>query len=96
MNQAVLSGASKELERSEALLSSRKITCKRLPVAAAFHSPLVADAAAPFHGALEKIPFKPSDSTVFANSSAAEYPADPPAAGPSLPISWPDRSSSSP
>jgi acyl transferase domain-containing protein/NAD(P)-dependent dehydrogenase (short-subunit alcohol dehydrogenase family) len=83
-NQAVLSGAISELERAESLLSSRRITCKRLPVAAAFHSPLVADAAAPFHGALEKIQFKPANSTVFANSSAAEYPADPAAARPLL------------
>jgi acyl transferase domain-containing protein/NAD(P)-dependent dehydrogenase (short-subunit alcohol dehydrogenase family)/acyl carrier protein len=79
-NQAVLSGAGRELERAESILSSRSITCKRLTVAAAFHSPLVADAAAPFHGALEKIPFEPAERTVFANSSAAEYPGDPAAA----------------
>ena len=83
-NQAVLSGEGKELERAEALLSSRKITCKRLPVAAAFHSPLVADAATPFLGALEKIRFNPGSIPVYANSSAAEYPSDPDAARPLL------------
>jgi acyl transferase domain-containing protein/NAD(P)-dependent dehydrogenase (short-subunit alcohol dehydrogenase family) len=83
-NQAVLSGAKSELERAEALLSSRNIVCKRLPVAAAFHSPLVADAAAPFLGALEKIPLNTGSIPVYANTTAAQYPSDPAAARPVL------------
>ena len=74
--QAVLSGAGKEIERAAALLTARKLPCKQLPVAAAFHSSLVADAAAPFLAALQEIEIKEAGIPVYANTSAAEYPAE--------------------
>ena len=79
-SQAVLSGSSSEVKRAKELFGARGITCKELPVAAAFHSALVADAAPPFLAALEEIDLKPARIPVYANSTAAIYPADPAAA----------------
>ena len=75
-SQAVLSGSSSEIARAAAIFSARSLTCKQLPVAAAFHSPLVADAAAPFLAALEKINLNKAQLPVYANTSAGIYPAD--------------------
>ena len=47
-DQLVLSGASAALDEAEAALSERKVRAKRLPVAGAFHSPLMEPAVAPF------------------------------------------------
>ena len=75
-SQAVLSGSSAEIERAAAVFSARSLTCKELPVAAAFHSPLVADAAAPFLEALEQIELNQSRIPVYANTTAGTYPED--------------------
>ncbi|MDU0457952.1 MAG: SDR family NAD(P)-dependent oxidoreductase [Geobacteraceae bacterium] len=75
-SQAILSGATAEIERAAKILADRKLTCKRLPVAAAFHSPLVADAATPFLAALDEIDFRGAGIPVYANSTAAVYPSD--------------------
>jgi acyl transferase domain-containing protein/acyl carrier protein/NAD(P)-dependent dehydrogenase (short-subunit alcohol dehydrogenase family) len=74
--QAVLSGATDQIKLAEAACSSRSLTCKQLPVAAAFHSPLVADAAAPFLAGLADIRWGSPTMPVYANSTAAPYPAD--------------------
>ena len=74
--QAVLSGSSAEIARAAAIFSARALTCKQLPVAAAFHSPLVADAAVPFLAALEKIELKQARLPVYANTTAGTYPAE--------------------
>jgi len=79
-SQAVLSGSTQEIKRAKAIFSARGLTCKELPVAAAFHSPLVADAAVPFLTALDKIELKQAKLPVYANSTAGIYPADPTAA----------------
>ena len=75
--QVVLSGSTGEIDRAESAFSSRNLPYKRLPVAAAFHSPFVADAAAPFLAALENIQLAEGEIPVYANTTAAEYPADP-------------------
>ncbi|WP_129125509.1 type I polyketide synthase [Geomonas oryzae] len=74
--QAVLSGATAEIKRAVAIFKERGLTCKELPVAAAFHSSLVADAAKPFLAALEKIDMPQGRIPVYANTTAALYPAD--------------------
>jgi len=79
-NQAILSGSSAEIDRAATLFAARSLACKKLPVAAAFHSPLVADAAVPFLAALNDVPFPAGVVPVYANSSAAVYPAEPTAA----------------
>ena len=75
-NQTVLSGSTKEIERAAEALSAVGMKSARLPVAAAFHSRFVADAAIPFRAALEEVKFAPASVPVYANTTAAEYPAD--------------------
>ncbi|TWJ14051.1 type I polyketide synthase [Geobacter argillaceus] len=75
-NQAVLSGSSSEIDRAINAFSVRHLACKRLPVAAAFHSPLVADASVPFLAALESVDLREGSIPVYANSTAAAYPAE--------------------
>ncbi len=78
--QAVLSGATAEIDRAQNLFAAAGVKALRVPVAAAFHSPLVADAAVPFRAALDGVNFAPGAVPVFANTTAAEYPTDPTAA----------------
>ncbi len=54
-DQIVLSGAVGALDAAEALLKERGIRGKRLPVAGAFHSPLMEPAVEPFRTAVEAI-----------------------------------------
>lgn len=74
--QVVLSGAIAEIDRAAEACRSRQITARRLPVSAAFHSPLVADAVTPLAEALRAIEFADGSAPVYANSTAAGYPAD--------------------
>jgi acyl transferase domain-containing protein/NAD(P)-dependent dehydrogenase (short-subunit alcohol dehydrogenase family) len=78
--QVVLSGRVSELERVHDVLARRNIRGKRLPVAAAFHSPLVASASRRFRPVLEEIEFAAPEVPVYANSNAGEYPPEPDAA----------------
>ncbi|MCG8324072.1 MAG: acyltransferase domain-containing protein, partial [Thiotrichales bacterium] len=59
--QAVLSGVTYEIDRAQDLLSKEGVRVKRLSVAAAFHSSLVAQAGAPFAESLTSIEFTGSD-----------------------------------
>jgi acyl transferase domain-containing protein/NAD(P)-dependent dehydrogenase (short-subunit alcohol dehydrogenase family) len=79
-NQAVVSGSTKEIDRAAEAFAAAGVRCARLPVAAAFHSRFVADAAIPFRAALENIDFPPGWIPVFANTTGGEYPDDPAAA----------------
>ncbi len=75
-NQAVLSGSSAEIDRAVHAFNARHLASKRLPVAAAFHSPLVADASVPFLAALDTVELREGTVPVYANSTAAIYPAE--------------------
>ncbi len=75
-NQAVLSGSSSEIGRAANACKVRSLSCTPLTVAAAFHSPLVADAAMPFREALDTIPLTVGTLPVYANSTATVYPSD--------------------
>jgi acyl transferase domain-containing protein/acyl carrier protein/NAD(P)-dependent dehydrogenase (short-subunit alcohol dehydrogenase family) len=75
-NQAVLSGSSAEIARAAEVCTAGKLSSKRLTVAAAFHSPLVADAAVPLLTALSEIAIADGSLPVYANSTAAEYPIE--------------------
>ena len=79
-NQTVLSGSSADIAAADSAFTERQIRSVRLPVSAAFHSPLVADAAVPFREALESVAFPDGTRPVFANTTATEYPSDPVAA----------------
>ncbi|MBE0502815.1 MAG: SDR family NAD(P)-dependent oxidoreductase [Desulfuromonadales bacterium] len=73
--QGVLSGATTEIAKAVKLLEVRGLRYKELTVAAAFHSPLVAAASAPFAAALASTEFQVGQAAVFANSSGQAYPA---------------------
>ncbi|MDW8199171.1 MAG: beta-ketoacyl synthase N-terminal-like domain-containing protein, partial [Gemmataceae bacterium] len=73
--QTVLAGPTEAIEQAAARLAQAQRKATKLPVAAAFHSPLVADAAAPFRAALDRVNFR-SAAPVYANTTATPYPAD--------------------
>jgi polyketide-type polyunsaturated fatty acid synthase PfaA len=77
-SQAVLSGSVESIQKVEGQLSAASITYLRLPVSAAFHSPLIADSIAPFAQFLEEVPFSSPKITVLSNSDAAPYGTEPP------------------
>jgi acyl transferase domain-containing protein len=47
-----------------------------LNVAAAFHTPLVSHASAPFAAAVRQVPFRPARLPVYSNTTGQPYPAD--------------------
>ncbi|MBN9521791.1 SDR family NAD(P)-dependent oxidoreductase [bacterium] len=73
--QTVLSGATGDVERATNAFAAAGLKSARLPVAAAFHSPFVADAAGPLRAALDGIDLAAGSAPVFANTTAAPYPA---------------------
>lgn len=76
-DQGVLSGPTEAVNRMKALCKERKIRATLLPVAAAFHSHLVRDAAEPFQKILESIEFRQGTIPVYSNTTALPYPVDP-------------------
>jgi acyl transferase domain-containing protein len=72
--QTVLSGPAAVIARAEEALSRRGLPGRRLAVANAFHSPLVAAAAEPFRAALATLSLPPGLFPVFANTTGAAYP----------------------
>ena len=72
--QYVLAGPLEHIEKALDALTKRSIRSRRLQVSAAFHSPLVADARAPFAEALDAIAFGKGTLPVYANSTGREYP----------------------
>ncbi|MFA6547044.1 MAG: beta-ketoacyl synthase N-terminal-like domain-containing protein, partial [Limisphaerales bacterium] len=75
--QFVLAGPREDIEKAAAELDRRSVRSRVLQVSAAFHSPLVADAREPFAAALKDAEFRAGSIPVFANATAAAYPADP-------------------
>jgi len=74
--QVVLSGETDAVERAEVALKARGATVRRLDVATAFHSPVVAEAVPAFAEALDGVAFEAAAVPVYAGSTAAHYPAD--------------------
>jgi acyl transferase domain-containing protein/NAD(P)H-dependent flavin oxidoreductase YrpB (nitropropane dioxygenase family) len=74
--QTVVSGTREGIDAATAILSSHRIAVHTLPVACAFHSPLVAAACAPLADVLSRVTFAPPSAPVFANVTAAPHPAD--------------------
>ena len=73
-DQGVLSGTSGRVTAAEAICRDRGWQTVRLPVAAAFHSHLVAHAQAPFARRVEQVDFKPSPVSVMSNTLGNPYP----------------------
>jgi acyl transferase domain-containing protein len=73
-DQGVLSGPTDAILQMKALCKENKIQATVLPVAAAFHSRLVASAAGPFEKDVQKAVFLSSDTPVYSNTTALPYP----------------------
>lgn len=71
--QVVLSGATSDIQRAEALAKDARITAFRLPVASAFHSPIVADSCEPFEAHLKTLKLGRAAFPVYANATARPY-----------------------
>lgn len=72
-SQFVIAGPKTQIERAAAEAERRSLRARVLPVSAAFHSPLVADARAPFAVALGEIRFAPGTIPVFSNTTHSPY-----------------------
>ena len=75
--QGVLSGPLSAITEIEDICRQRNIPAIRLPVATAFHSELVKDAAQPFLKALQGVPLNPGPVQVYSNTTGRAYPGDP-------------------
>jgi polyketide-type polyunsaturated fatty acid synthase PfaA len=75
--QAVVSGPAASLERLAPVLSAAGLAHQALPVAAAFHSPLVAPAVTALAAVLDPIAIQAPALPVIANATAQPYPSDP-------------------
>jgi acyl transferase domain-containing protein len=75
--QVVLAGARSAIETLQQQLQSNGEMATLLPVAAAFHTPLVAYAQKPFAKAIETVKFKPPQFSVYTNATGQRYPDEP-------------------
>lgn len=89
--QIVLSGELEALDDARRRLRADKIKAIRLPVAGAFHSPLMRDAAERFRAALDEVEFAVPAVPVFSSTAAAPFadPRDGLAAALTEPVRWP-------
>ncbi|MGD0556222.1 MAG: SDR family NAD(P)-dependent oxidoreductase [Streptosporangiaceae bacterium] len=74
--QTVISGPTPAVESAVATLAAAGLSAKRIPVACAFHSPVVAAAAETMAEALASRDISTPAFPVYANSTAAPYPDD--------------------
>ncbi|MFI2436345.1 SDR family oxidoreductase [Streptomyces sp. NPDC018693] len=75
-DQTVISGPSDAVTEAVRLLRAAGLGAKRIPVACAFHSPLVAGAGDRFAEVLAQLPVHAPEFPVWANRTAAPYTAD--------------------
>ncbi|MBO2453844.1 SDR family NAD(P)-dependent oxidoreductase [Actinomadura barringtoniae] len=75
--QVVISGSTPALEKALAVLAERGVSAKRIPVACAFHSPLVAGASATLRAELGGRDLRSPAFPVWSNTTAAPYDTDP-------------------
>jgi acyl transferase domain-containing protein len=74
--QGVLSGETQYILEAEKICKKRKMRAIKLPVAAAFHSRLVSDAATPFNELTRKAAITPTKIKVLSNTTGTPYPED--------------------
>src|SRR5918998_5550026 len=72
-DQLVLSGSLAALDEAERLLRERKVRAKRLPVAGAFHSPLMEPAVEPFRQMVERTEVRAARVPVLSFVTAAPF-----------------------
>ena len=76
-HQTVIAGREDRLEAALERCQGRGVRGQRLPVACAFHSPLVAPAREPLAQALTEARLRPPRRPVYSNVTAARYTEDP-------------------
>ena len=76
-DQVVISGPAPAVASALAALREADLTARQLPVACAFHSPVVAAASEGFADALAQRQISVPQLPVWSNRTAAPYPADP-------------------
>jgi malonyl CoA-acyl carrier protein transacylase/NADP-dependent 3-hydroxy acid dehydrogenase YdfG len=75
--QSVISGPKRAVDQAVERLLEASIAAKTIPVACAFHSPLVQDACAAFAADLASIDVAAPRLPVYSNTLAGTYPAEP-------------------
>ena len=73
--QLVISGPTEAVEKAVIELKAAGLSAKRIPVACAFHSPVVAAAGDAFGAVLDTLTVRAPETTVYANRTAAPYEA---------------------
>ena len=73
--QVVLAGSVEAIDSAARALKARGLTAKKLPVATAFHSPIVAPSSGPFREFLAGVAVGTPSLPVYANETAAPYAA---------------------
>jgi malonyl CoA-acyl carrier protein transacylase/NAD(P)-dependent dehydrogenase (short-subunit alcohol dehydrogenase family) len=76
-SQTVISGVRASVEEAVARANALGIRARLIPVACAFHTPLVAGAGETFARVLSENPFEELQLTVFSNTTAEPYPTAP-------------------
>jgi acyl transferase domain-containing protein len=76
-DQVVLSGEIGEIEAVEAKLAEQGITARRLPVATAFHSPIVEKASGAFGEYLSEVEFSAPLKPVYSNTTGVAHDPSP-------------------
>ncbi len=74
--QTVLSGSLEAVDKAHRFFRQKGISAVKLPVAAAFHSPLVTEAARPFAEAVAGTRIEPTSVRVISNTTAVPYPLE--------------------
>ncbi len=74
--QCVVSGRTELIEKAKDLCRQRKMRAVQLPVAAAFHSSLVNQAAGPFTETVKQVSMRTSKISVLSNTKGTFYPDD--------------------
>lgn len=76
-SQTVISGPTASIEKALARLDEAGIAARRIEVACAFHSPVVAAASHAFADFIEDMDISHSQGLVYSNTTAKPYPASP-------------------
>ncbi|MEO8660058.1 MAG: beta-ketoacyl synthase N-terminal-like domain-containing protein, partial [Bryobacteraceae bacterium] len=74
--QTIIAGGTKAVEQALERLKEKKLAARGIPVACAFHSPLMRGAAEVLQGTLGAQKFAQPNAVVYSNTHAAPYPAD--------------------
>ncbi len=72
--QTVLSGLEKHMAKAESICREKGFVFRRLPVSAAFHTPMMKDARDGFYKLLSQVSFKDSRIPIFSNTTGKTYP----------------------